>query len=922
MRPEDKAREVIDALLEAAGWDVQDPDRINMGAAPGVAVRYTQMTNGEADYVLFIDRKAVGVVEAKPAGHTLSGVAEQSGKYLVGLLKEIPHAQIPLPFAYESTGVETYFRDERDPEPRSRRVFAFHKPETLRDWLREGDTLRARLRALPPLVTDGLRECQVEALEGLEASLQRDDPRALVQMATGSGKTFTAVSLVYRLVKHAGLKRVLFLVDRNNLGRQALPEFELYRTPDTHRLFTEIYDVQRLTSNAVDDNAKVVIATIQRVYSMLRGRELDEAEEERSGFEAPAAGPAPSAGGRPVEVTYNPDVPPETFDLIVVDECHRSIYNVWRQVLEYFDAHVVGLTATPSKQTVAFFNKNLVSEYGHARAVADDVNVPFEVYRIKTKVTEQGATVEAGEYVYQRDRRTREERQEQLDADVAYAGKDLDRSVVTPDQIRTVVRCFRDRLPEIFPGREDVPKTLVFAKDDAHAEEIVHTVRQEFGRGNDFAKKITYKVSGEDPETLIKDFRTSYNPRIAVSVDMIATGTDIRPLECLLFMRDVKSQVYFDQMKGRGTRVVKPDELRTVTPDAEAKTHFVIVDAVGVCEHDKTDTRPLERKRSVPMRGLLQNVAFGVRDADTLSSLAARVDRLRRLLPEREVEKLEAAAGRSMQEVVRGLVGAAGPDAARDLAAEEHGTDDPAPEQVEAAEERLVTAACAPFDDPDFRDALLDANRRRREVMIDRVTLDEVVHAGPDVTAADRARATVESFEAFIEAHRDEIDALQLFYSRPYGERHVTLTQIKDLAEALAAPPVHLTPERLWDAYAALERDKVRGAGEERLLADVVQLVRHALQEADELAPYREEVERRFVDWLRLQERGGGTFTPEQLDWLHLVRDHVAVNLDVRVEDLWRSPFQERGGAIRAARVFGPARLPQLIHDINNALAA
>lgn len=922
MNPEAQARETIDALLAAAGWVVQDPDRLNLGAGPGVAVREFQLTTGAADYLLFVGRKAVGVVEAKPAGTTLSGVADQSAKYLTGLADRVPHVQLPLPFAYESTGTETYFRDERDPEPRSRRVFAFHRPETLRAWLKDETTLRARLQALPPLDTAGLRACQVEALQGLEASLRRDDPRALVQMATGSGKTFTAVSLVYRLVKHAGLKRVLFLVDRTNLGKQALPEFELYRTPDTHRLFTEIYGVQRLTSNVLDKDAKVVIATIQRVYSMLRGRELDEAEEERSGFEAQAAGLDPSTGGRPVEVAYNPEIPPETFDLIIVDECHRSIYNVWRQVLEYFDAHVIGLTATPSKQTLGFFNKNLVSEYGHARAVADNVNVPFEVYRIKTKVTEQGATVDAGEYVYRRDRRTREERQEQLDEDVAYAGKDLDRSVVNPDQIRTVIRCFRDKLPEIFPGREDVPKTLIFAKDDAHAEEIVHIVRQEFGRGNDFAKKITYKVSGEDPETLIKDFRTSYHPRIAVSVDMIATGTDIRPLECLLFLRDVKSQVYFDQMKGRGTRVVQPAELQTVTPDAAAKTHFVIVDAVGVCETDKTDTRPLERKPSVPMKGLLQNVALGIRDADTLSSLAARIDRLRRLLPEREVQKLEAKAGRSMTEVVRGLVEAAGPDAARDRAAEAHGTDALAPEQVEAAEEALVEEACAPFDDPDFREALLEANRRRREILIDTVTLDEVLHAGPDVTAADRARAAVASFEAFIDEHRDEIDALALFYSRPYGERHVTLEQIRELVEALQAPPVQLTPERLWDAYAALERDKVRGAGEQRLLADVVQLVRHALQEADELRPYREEVERRFVDWLRLQERAGRTFTPEQLDWLYLIRDHVAVNLDVRMEDLWRSPFRERGGAVRAASVFGQDRLPRLIHEINDALAA
>ena len=922
MRPEEQARETIDALLTVAGWSVQDRDRINLGAAAGVAVREFQLATGAADYLLFVDRKAVGVVEAKPAGTTLSGVAEQSAKYLTGLADEVPHVALPLPFAYESTGTETYFRDERDPEPRSRRVFAFHKPETLREWLAQPDTLRARLRRLPPLVTEGLRDCQVEALGGLEASLGRDDPKALVQMATGSGKTFTAVSLVYRLVKHAGLRRVLFLVDRNNLGRQALPEFELFRTPDTHRLFTELYGVQRLTSNALDLDAKVVIATIQRVYSILRGREMDEGAEERSGFEASAAGADPSTGGRPVEVAYNPDVPPETFDLIVVDECHRSIYNVWRQVLEYFDAHVVGLTATPSKQTIGFFNKNLVSEYGHARAVADDVNVPFEVYRIKTRVGEEGATVEAGEYVYKRDVRTREERQEQLDEDTAYTARQLDRSVVTPDQVRTVVRCFRDRLPEIFPGRDDVPKTLVFAKDDAHAELVVHTIREEFGRGNDFAKKITYRVSGEDPETLIKDFRTAYNPRIAVSVDMVATGTDIRPLECLLFMRDVKSQVYFDQMKGRGTRTVKPQELQTVTPDAERKTHFVIVDAVGVTETDKTDTRPLDRDRSVPMKALLQNVAFGVRDADTLSTLAARVDRLRRVLPAREVAAITALAGTSLGDVVRDLVEAADPDAARDAAAEAFETESPTAAQVEEMREGLVTEACRPFDDPDVRDAILDANRRRKEILVDTVTLDEVTHAGPDVTAADRARAAVESFEAFVAEHRDEIDALALFYSRPYGERRVTLAQIRDLADALAAPPVRLTPERLWDAYAALERDKVRGAGEDRLLADVVQLVRHAIGEADGLAPYREEVEARYEEWLALQERAGRAFTPDQLDWLALVRDHVAVNLDVRMDDLWGGAFGERGGPFRAAALFGQDRLPDLLAEINDALAA
>ncbi|MEM1118122.1 MAG: type I restriction-modification enzyme R subunit C-terminal domain-containing protein [Bacteroidota bacterium] len=939
MTPEDRARTAIDALLRAAGWDVVDYGRQDI-SKPGVAIREFPLTTGFADYLLYVNGEAVGAVEAKRAGTTLSTVAEQSQKYLEGLKAALPSAQLPLPFAYESTGTETYFRDERDPDARSRRVFAFHRPETLAAWLREPDTLRARLRALPALDTAGLRQCQVEALTGLEASLARDDPRALVQMATGSGKSYTAVSLVYRLAKHARLGRGLFLVDRTNLGRQIETEFATYRTPDTHRLFTSLYPVQRLTSGAIDPEAKVVISTIQRVCSLLRGDDLDARADDVSAFEAPAGG-VPTASGngsasgaaasgpdedvgytarRTVEVAYNPEIPPETFDLIVVDECHRSIYNVWRQVLEYFDARVVGLTATPSATTVGFFHKNLVSEYGHARAVADDVNVPFDVWRIRTEITERGATVEQGNHVYKRDRRTRAQRQEVLDEDTTYEGAQLDRSVVSKDQIRTVLTAFRDALPRMFPGRTEVPKTLIFAKDDAHAEDVVHIVREVFGKGNRFAKKITYQA--QDPEGLIKEFRQSHDPRIAVSVDMIATGTDIKPLEVLLFMRDVKSQAYFDQMKGRGTRVVSTDELHTVTPDAPRKDRFVLVDAVGVTETDKTATRPLDREPSVATKDLVHNVGLGVRDADTLSTLAARLDRLRRRLSASEADKIEALADRSLGEIIAGLVRAADPDAAEDLAREAASGDDPGPEAVAQARREIVAEACAPFNAPGFRDAVVAASGRSHEQLIDTVTLDRVIDSGPDVTATDRARADVQTWEQFIEDHRDEIDALALFFQRPYGERHVTLAQVRALAEAMTAPEVGLTPERLWDAYAQLERDKVRGAGETRLLADVVQLVRHAIDEADELAPHREDVDRRFHAWLAGQERAGRTFSTEQIEWLEMIRDHVAVNLDVRPDDLWRSPFEERGGAVRARAVFPEADLDALLAEINDALAA
>jgi type I restriction enzyme R subunit len=384
MKPEEKARHNIDILLESAGWEVQDIRELNLGASHGVAIREFPLKSGPVDYLLFVDRTAVGVVEAKPEGTTLSGVAEQSEKYIAGGSKNLPQVQEPLPFAYESTGVETFFRDLRDPDTRSRRVFAFHRPDTLKEWLSQGDTLRARLRRIPPLITTGLWDCQIEAIKNTEKSFAESRPRAVIQMATGSGKTYTAVSSAYRLIKLANARRILFLVDRNNLGRQARREFEQYITPDDGRKFSELYNVQHLTSNTLDPVSRVCITTIQRLYSMLRGEpELDEELEELSLFNLSLR------EEKPREVYYNPQIPIETFDFVITDECHRSIYNLWRQVLEYFDAFIIGLTATPSKQTLGFFNQNLVMEYSHDRAVADGVNVGYEVYRIQTEITER-----------------------------------------------------------------------------------------------------------------------------------------------------------------------------------------------------------------------------------------------------------------------------------------------------------------------------------------------------------------------------------------------------------------------------------------------------------------------------------------------------------------------------------------------------
>jgi type I restriction enzyme R subunit len=530
--PEQRARIGIDAALEAAGWIVQDRAAMNLSAGAGVAVREFRMApdHGVADYLLFVNGKAVGVLEAKPPGYALGNVELQVDKYAGGLPAGLNPPVSPLPFLYLSTGVETRFINGLDPEPKTRAISAnlphMHQPETLTEWISaetldawvkrlhaEGGGLytsaddtrpssfRSRLRTMPELERGTLYANQVEAVTNLELSLRRNRPRALIQMATGSGKTIAAITAIYRLIRYGGARRVLFLVDRSNLGEQADKEFQAYRAADVNRKFTELYNVQRLTSNTIMDSSRVVISTIQRVYSMLKGEaELDPTLEETSQFETSGA-----AMKEPLPLVYNAGYPPEYFDVVVIDEVHRSIYTLWRQVVEYFDAFLVGLTATPSKQTLGFFNKNLVMEYDHERAVADGVNVDFEVYNIRTKITERGSTVAAkpDTMLGYRDRQTRRLRWEAPDEDLTYDPNELDRRVVAKDQIRTIIRTFRDRLPvDIFPGRKEVPKTLIFAKDDSHAEDIVEVVRDEFGRGNAFCQKITYKVTSANPRDL------------------------------------------------------------------------------------------------------------------------------------------------------------------------------------------------------------------------------------------------------------------------------------------------------------------------------------------------------------------------------------------------------------------------------------
>jgi len=943
--PEQKARREIDANLAEAGWLVQSRDEIDITAGRGLAIREFQMKPGFgfADYLLYLDRKAIGAVEAKPGG-TLTGVEAQSAKYAAGLPSSLPAHRRPLPFLFESNGSVIYSTNGLDPTPRSRQIFNFPRPETLFELISQPAQLRACLSELPPLDEGRLWTVQARAIRNLEESFRHADPRALIQMATGSGKTFTAVNVAYRLLKFAAAKRILFLVDRGNLGKQTEDEFANFEPPDDPRKFPTLYTVQRMKTNSINPAAKIVITTIQRLYSMLKGETVfDPGSEEGSVFDSAR----PWQGESP-EVAYNPCIPPEFFDFIIVDECHRSIYELWSQVLLYFDSFLIGLTATPAGKTIGFFNQNLVMQYGHDDAVADGINVDFDVYRIRTRVTEQGATIAAGDigvYVDKRHKLTRRERLEFLSQDLTYTADQLDRDIVSESQIRTVLEEFRDHvLPDAFPGRREVPKTLIFTKDDSHADDVVRIAREVFGEGNEFCQKITYrtgftkvvrKVQNEDgseseivewvktshltPDEILANFRNSFFPRIAVTVDMISTGTDVKPIECVFFLRNVKSAGFFEQMKGRGVRVISPDKLRAVTPSANLKDRFIVVDAVGVCEQDKTDSHTLNRKPSASLEEVLNYVAQGGTDPDALVTLAGRLARLQRDFSSDQLAELkDLAGGKSLPDLAHALLRACDPDAQREAAKEQlQMTGEPSEEQIRDAASRLAEEAAAPFLRVAFRRRILEI-RQQNEQTIDRHTIDDVLYSGFDASAVDRARAKLQDFRAWIEGHKDELTALQVLYAgaRPLK---LSLQDLRQLRDALARPPLATTGQQLWRAYWAVDATKAGRSGG-NVLTDLVALVRHALTPSSKLVPYAEELLERYNTWL-MERSPQEKFTPEQRAWLDRMAAHIATSLSVAPEDLELGWFGQQGSLSHAHRLFGDRLLP-LIAELNERLAA
>ena len=913
MTPEQKAREIIDKKLGQAGWVLQDMKQLDLSAGLGVAVREFPTSTGPVDYALFVDGTPVGVVEAKKddTGENITVVEGQSSRYADSTFKWIK-GDYRIRFAYEATSKLTRFTDYDDIKYRSRTIFSFHQPEELQRLLKQSDTVRNRMKQFPTFDTTGFRKCQITAIDNLEQSFAANRPKALIQMATGAGKTFTAITAVYRLLKYANVNRVLFLVDTKGLGEQAEREFLAYRPNDDNRSFSEIYGVRRLKSSFIPDSAHVCISTIQRMYSILSGEEIDEAAEQESVYENPTVDKQ-----APKEVVYNEKYPPEFFDVIIIDECHRSIYNVWKQVLEYFDAFLIGLTATPDKRTFAFFDQNIVSEYPREQAIIDGVNVGEDIFLIETEVGKQGGTI-LKQMVEYRDRLSRAKRWAQLDEDVNYRPSQLDRDIVNPSQIRTVIRSFKDNLyTSLFPRRKEVPKTLIFAKTDSHADDIIQIVREEFGEGNEFCKKVTY--AAENPESVLSSFRNDYYPRIAVTVDMIATGTDVKPIECLIFMRDVRSKNYFEQMKGRGTRTLGKDDLQKVTPSAtENKDHFVIVDAVGVTKSKKSDTRTLERKPTVSLKELMMNVALGAKDEDTLTSLASRIIRLNSQMTTSERKAFNEKVGVPAGTLAENLLNAFDEDIITAKAQTQFACNEPTPEQCAEVQKEAIKAAVKPFHNPEVRD-FIENVRRSHEQIIDNTNLDTVTFAGFDTQREANADRVIQTFRDFIEANKDEIIALRIIYSQIYKDRPMVIERLKALYEKLKAQGV--TIDRLWDCYAIKKPDKVRGKSTMHQLADLISIIRFEMGYGDNLQPFAETVNYNFMRWTLKRNAGAVHFTEEQMEWLRLIKDHIAVSLSIEPDDLDLNPFDRRGGLGRFYEVFGDS-YEAILTEMNIELVA
>ena len=824
-------------LLKKAGWSIVPRDQYSPGVSAVAIEEGILKGNLEADYLLFLEGKAIGVLEAKKESISLDDiVANQAENYTHKLLPMYQYWENPLPLIYLSNGKELLFKNAKIPGSTYQKLDAMHTPKEMVKLA----GINSFFAGLPTLDPKGLRACQYEAITNLEASFRNSQRKALIVLATGAGKTFTACLAAYRFLAYTPARRVLFLVDRNNLGKQAEGAFGDFKLTENGEPFSTIYTTERLRSGKISDKTNLVICTIQRLFSVITGQELQDDDDGESSFESDTQ--------PDVELNGKLLLPPDFFDLIIVDECHRSIYGRWRKVLEYFkEARIIGLTATPGDETMAFFNNNRVVNYTLEKSIVDEINVDCRVYRIRTSATENGGEIHKGEKYREVTTYTGEKRMTRAVEATPYQANDLDRAVINPEQIKLVLESYKNAVySELYPSRDPniayIPKTLIFAKSDAHADNIIKIIREQVfpGQCPEFAQKITY--SAGDSNALIKNFRNDKKFRIAVTVTLVATGTDVKPLEVLIFMRDVNSESLYVQMKGRGVRTITDDALRNVTPNADSKDIFYLVDAIGVTEHVKNSQAPEPTDGvNISLEKLLEQITHGYLPDDNLRLLAARLARINGKSTEEQRAEFTELAGMEMKEIASNI--------------------------YEAFENGSLAAA--PFESSnqpnELRKALVQPlalhEKARKFLLILNAGFVKILQPGRDTListgfSVENAQETITKFEEYVQTHRDEEEALRIIAENT-GEP-ITYAMLEDLKKKFLAANSQFSIDNLWHSYKVVNQDTVvpfKDATEKEALTNLIQLVRFSLKMIPELRSLVPLAAQRFELWCGQNQR-------------------------------------------------------------------
>ena len=877
MTPEEKARIKIDQWFADAGWKVINRDDYEP-TCTAVAIREGLLKgNLEADYFLFINGKAVGVLEAKreETDAFASKVCEQAALYAKSVPNIYQTYQNPLPFIFTSNGKELYFCDFREKDSNFKQILSIPTPRELVKELGIEDTFAG----LPTLKKKGLRDCQYEAVTELEKSFRTDQKRALMVLATGAGKTYTACLAAYRMLSYTPMRRVLFLVDRNNLGKQAENEFGTFRLTENGDAFNTIFTVNRLRSSSIPSDSNVVISTIQRLFSFLKGEDIEDSDDDDDNEPA-----------EEVTLPPNPNLPHDYFDMIIIDECHRSIYGNWRKVLEYFDtARLVGLTATPIPETMAFFNNNRIVNYTLEKSILDGVNVDCRIYRIKTQVTENGGAILEGERLKEETRYTGEVKTVSSKEARTYTNKELNRSIINPAQIKLILSTYKDVVykelfndPQREPNMDYLPKTLIFAFNEAHATNIVQIAKEVFGRDDDrFVQKITY--SAGDSNELIRQFRNDKDFRIAVTCTLVATGTDVKPLEVVMFMRDVESEPLYIQMKGRGVRTIGDEQLRNVTPNAFSKDCFYLVDAVGVTEHEKTTPVAADEPttKTITLKELLERISHGYIPDEYLKRLAATLARIYNKADNSQREEYARLAHEDMKVL-----------SARIYDALEKGILPPFVDTNEPNLERkgLVSPLANHAD-------------ARKYLLILAAGFVNTLMPGEDTLiskgfSVEEAKSTTEAFETFCKEHADEIEALRIIYNNE-GEA-ITYSMLKDLENKLKLANNHFTSKQLWNSYAIVNPKTVRRSTtkeESDALTNIIQLVRFAFHQIERLESVVTTAKQYFNLWMGQTQR---EITDKQREVISRIVDYIASNGACTVRDIREDDATHAAQMIRA----------------------